>query len=165
MEINLNLLTKVYKHVIIIIYDRERIDYNMNNAMLSIYSNKIKKFYDKGFSKEEVKNELEQEKNYYENALFEVNERKQMIEDLSNLKELYNEDTLGFNGDFKSFEEFKEHMGEDSLKTLKESCIESEDYHVCDFYGNPKDIMCTRWEVEQRIYAIEHHLLNFNFSS
>lgn len=129
----------------------------MNNSMLSIYANKIKRFYDRGLSKEEVATSLTKEKDYYEQALFEVNERKEMIENIQTLEELYSEDTLGFNDDFKTFEDFKANVKED-LSTLKSSCLEQEEYHVCDYYNNPKDIMCTRWEVENRIYAIEYHL-------
>ena len=131
----------------------------MNGSMLSIYATKIKRFYDKGYSQEEVKTSLVKEKDYYEVALFESNERKSMIENIKTLEELYNEDTLGFNGEFKTFEEFKANIMDD-LATLKKGCLEEEEYHLCDYYNNPKDVMCTRWEVENRIYAIEHCLAN-----
>ena len=131
----------------------------MNNAMLSIYSNKVKKFYDRGFSKEEVKIELEQEKEHYENALYEVNKKKKEVESLATLEEVFNYDELGFKQEFGTFGEFVKNLGND-LAPILNGCLESMDYRVCSFYPNPKDTMCTRWEVEQRIYAIENQLMS-----
>ena len=131
----------------------------MNNAMLSIYSNKVKKFYDRGFSKEEVKIELEQEKEYYENALYEVNKKKNEVESLTTLEEVFNHDGLGFKQEFGTFGEFVKNLGND-LAPILNGCLENMDYHVCSYYSNPKDTMCTRWEVEQRIYALENQLMN-----
>ena len=131
----------------------------MNNAMLSIYSNKVKKFYDRGFSKEEVKIELEQEKEYYENALYEVNKKKNEVESLTTLEEVFNHDGLGFKQEFGTFGEFVKNLGND-LAPILNGCLENMDYHVCSYYSNPKDTMCTRWEVEQRIYVLENQLMN-----
>ena len=134
----------------------------MKNAMLSNYSNKIQKFYDKGFTKAEVKVKLEEEKEYYENALFKVNERKKEIESFTTLEDIYNYIPLGYKKDFSTVESFKacmQNCGE-TFDSLISSMMEDLDYQVCDYYNYPSDIMCNRWEVEQRIQVIEDKLIN-----
>lgn len=135
----------------------------MNNAMLSNYSNKIQKFYDKGFTKAEVKVKLEEEKEYYENALFKVNERKKEIESFMTLQDIYNYVPLGYKEEFSTLESFEECMREngESFDSLISGMMEDLEYQVCDYYNYPSDIMCNRWEVEQRIQVIEHKLINW----
>ena len=134
----------------------------MTNAMFQIYGNKIKKFYEIGFSKQEVKQELSKEMNYYEQALYEVRAKQNKVQSFTSFEDLYNYDEFGYKHEFKTYQEFMKHLQacNSSFNNLLEEHLENLDYRVCHLYTNKNTTMCTRWEIENRIECLEKHLMS-----
>lgn len=127
----------------------------MNQNLLNIYKGKIQSFYDKGYSKEEVKTELKGEQKYYEQVVFKVEQEKDKVESFTTLEDIFN---YGYKDSFTDLEQFEEHLknNDNDLQDLIDGEIESLNYNVCEKYDSYAQINI--WEVEERIYTIEHCL-------
>ena len=127
----------------------------MNQNLLNIYKGKIQSFYDKGYSKEEVKTELKEEQKYYEQVVFKVEQEKDKVESFTTLEDIFN---YGYKDSFTSLQRFEEYLKGDGtdVQDLIDSEMASLNYHVCEKYDRYAQINI--WEVEERIYTIEHCL-------